>query len=102
MTQEIQVTRVILDEADADKLLRILYNGTRPACVHTLACACGAFADLRKSPGAWDGWQLIPHPMCPRCLSIERVTIVYLPWPEMSREKFFKLLEGGDLNRIAE
>ena len=61
-------TRVILDELDADRLLRMLYNGTRPAKVHTLVCLCGAIGDLRVSEQAWNGWQILPTAKCPACI----------------------------------
>ncbi len=49
------MTRIILDEHDAVRLLQILYNGVKPQRVHTLICACGAMADLRETPSAWNG-----------------------------------------------
>ena len=65
-------TTVVLDELDADRLLRVLYNGPRPAKVHTLICLCGAIADLRESPRAWNGWQILPTAKCPNCLAKPR------------------------------
>jgi hypothetical protein len=59
---------ILLDEFDTDRLLRILYNGQRPAKVHTMICVCGAMADLRQSPKAWNGWQILPNAKCPCCL----------------------------------
>ena len=59
---------IVLDEQDTDRLLRILYNGKRPSKVHTLACACSVIADLRLSPRAWNGWQVLPTAKCPTCL----------------------------------
>lgn len=59
---------VIIDELDVDKLLRYLYNGRRPDRIHTLICSCGAIADLRTSPKAWNGWQELPYAKCPGCL----------------------------------
>jgi hypothetical protein len=86
------MTRVILDEQDADTLLRILYNGTRPPRVHTLICLCGAIADLRISAHAWDGWQVLPHAKCPLCLALASATGFEVPYPEMARERFMGML----------
>src|SRR5689334_8495068 len=96
--------KIILDEHDADRLLRILYNGTRPAHVHTLICSCGAIADLRVSKCAWNGWQILPHPRCPACLTAESASLVYAPSPDEARERFLQLVEkwnreGGDANQ---
>jgi hypothetical protein len=33
-----------------------------------LKCACGAIADLRTSPKAWYGWQVVPKAVCPQCI----------------------------------
>ena len=87
------MTDVILDEHDTDRLLRILYNGTRPARVHTLNCACGSIADLRLDTYAWNGWQVIPHPKCPVCLALERATLVYAPSPERARDQFLQKIQ---------
>jgi len=89
--------RVILDEHDADKLLRILYNGIRPPRVHTLICLCGATGDLRLSAHAWDGWQVLPHAKCPACLARASATaaeddLLSKSYPEQAREQFLKLI----------
>jgi hypothetical protein len=87
------MTRIILDEHDADTLLRILYNGTRPARVHTLICLCSARADLRVSSCAWNGWQILPHPKCPECLAKHRAALIYAPSPELAREEFLRMVD---------
>jgi hypothetical protein len=79
--------RIVLDEQDADQLLRVLYNGRRPENVHTLICLCGAIADLRESPKAWNGWQLIPNAKCPRCLETPAAPSFQL-FPVNAREQF--------------
>lgn len=84
--------KVILDEHDADRLLLILYNGTRPPRVHTLACLCGAHADLRVSPCAWDGWQVLPNAKCPACLALTNVSLVEQAYPERARERFLEMI----------
>jgi len=33
-----------------------------------LTCACGATADLKDSPKAWNGWQVAPNVVCPDCI----------------------------------
>jgi hypothetical protein len=30
---------------------------------------CPATADLSKSPHAWDGWQVLPVAICPKCIA---------------------------------
>lgn len=84
---------IILDEHDANALLRILYNGTRPGRVHTLICSCGAIADLRVSACAWNGWQLLPHARCPRCVELGPSVDMAERNPAGARERFFQLVE---------
>jgi hypothetical protein len=79
--------KVILDADDCDALLRCLYHGARPVRVHTLLCGCGAQADLRKSPHAWNGWRVLPAPMCPHCMAR------LFPYPHEARARFLALLE---------
>jgi len=94
------VIKVILDEHDADTLLRILYNGTRPPRVHTLACLCGALADLRLSPCAWNGWQVLPNAKCPACLALTNVSLVEEAYPERAREWFLKMIEELSVGKV--
>jgi 2-keto-3-deoxy-galactonokinase len=84
---------VILDEVDADRLLRALYNGTRPRHVHTLICLCGAIADLRTDPKAWNGWQILPHAKCPACRHtvVERDEELY---PTQARARFLLKIDA--------
>jgi hypothetical protein len=84
--------KIILDEQDADQLLRVLYNGTRPARVHTMVCLCGATANLRERPHAWDGWQVLPHPRCPACLQVMRARVTEELFPWKARERFMTQL----------
>lgn len=30
---------------------------------------CSSTADLNDSPKAWNGWQVIPVPICPSCIT---------------------------------
>ena len=97
------MTRVILDEHDVDQLLRMLYKGQRPLRVHTLICACGAYADLREDACAWNGWQLFPHALCPACThalvssaSVEAGRSPLSPGPTppaLARARFKKLVD---------
>ncbi len=80
--------RIILDEHDAAQLLQVLYHGRRPKRVHTLLCVCGAQADLRVNPKAWNGWQVLPHQACPRCL--ERPAQPAELYPTQAREHFLE------------
>jgi hypothetical protein len=87
---------IVLDELDADRILRWLYNGHRPERVHTLICLCGEIADLRKSPAAWNGWRILPNAVCPECLASEdakKVQEIAELYPSLAYEKFLKQLE---------
>ena len=89
-------TTIVLDEDDADRLLRMLYNGRRPARVHTLICFCGRIADLREDECAWNGWQILPHAKCPDCLAkvnSEAVEEIALTYPSLAYERFLLQLE---------
>jgi hypothetical protein len=86
-------TYVILDEEDASKLLQRLYNGKRPAKVHLLICLCGAIADLWVSASAWNGWQVLPHAKCPKCLDIALVGVVESLYPDRARMIFNSYLQ---------
>jgi hypothetical protein len=94
-------SQVILDEEDTDALLRILYNGRKPARVHTLICLCGTKADLRQSPKAWNGWRVLPTAMCPACIEHmgpqPRDEALY---PHLAHERFVAKLQ--QLKAVAE
>jgi len=94
------MTTIILDEHDADTVLRILYNGTRPARVHTLVCLCGAIADLRVSPCAWNGWQILPHAKCPACLALASVAPIEEQSPQLARERFLKMIDELSVGKV--
>jgi hypothetical protein len=84
----------VLDEHDVDTLLRVLYNGTRPTRVHTLVCGCGALADLRVSTKAWNGWQVLPHAKCPKCLAATSAALYFEElYPQLARERFDREME---------
>jgi hypothetical protein len=84
---------IVVSEIDADKLIRTLYKGRRPAHVHTLICACGALADLRKDPDAWDGWRVLPTAKCPACLT-KRQLVEWNLIPHQARVLFLELIEN--------
>jgi hypothetical protein len=88
------MTHVILDEADTDRILKLLYNGTRPTRIHTLVCSCGRFADLRASECAWNGWQLLPYARCPWCLGHRRALVFPDLQPQLARERFETLMRA--------
>jgi hypothetical protein len=85
-------TYVILDAADTDKLLQVLYKGMRPLRIHLLVCACGAIGDLWVSRDAWNSWQIFPHPKCPACRALEQLPGIQ-ETPELARERFLILIE---------
>jgi hypothetical protein len=93
VTPALRAGACVLDEHDADVLLRILYNGTRPLRVHTLICFCGNLADLRVSEAAWNGWQLLPHAECPACRAGNQVSVIEDGYPERARERFLALID---------
>lgn len=85
---------IVFDERDTDRLLTVLYNGKRPVKVHTLACACGAIADLRVSKKAWNGWQTLPWAKCPQCLQKPpRQSALDLEYEGPARNKFEVMLQ---------
>jgi len=83
------IIKVLMDAADCEALLDTLYRGTRPPRVHTLICRCGNLADLRESVQAWDGWQVLPAPLCPHC----RATEFPNPNAVEARERYLKLVD---------
>lgn len=85
------MTRIIVDAQDADKLLRVLYNGTRPERVHTLICLCGAIADLRVSSSAWNGWQVLPYARCPN--HKQQTETIVESYPQLAHERFQGLID---------
>jgi hypothetical protein len=93
-TQDMQTT-IVLDELDADRILRFLYNGHRPERVHTLICLCGTLADLREDPRAWNGWRILPNAVCPECLAAgnfrkaEEIAALY---PSEAYDRYIKML----------
>ncbi len=84
--------RIILDEHDAAQLLQVLYNGQKPARVHTLICPCGAVADLRESSRAWNGWQILPHAVCPACIERGQAPAEEL-YPAHARARFLEQVQ---------
>lgn len=91
-SSEGELTHIVTDEADADRILRRIYQGRRPARVHLLICACGEMADLHDDPGAWNGWQILPHARCPKCLA-ERQLVQWDLQPVEARARFLALVE---------
>ena len=82
------MVKIMMGIDDADRLLRLLYHGTRPPRVHLLVCACGRSANLTEGDAAWLGWQVLPHPVCPGCLAGE-------PYPgAQARERFIQLVDA--------
>jgi hypothetical protein len=75
------MTEFIFFVEDVDRILRILYHGTRPRRIHILICSCGRQASLTKGDAEWLGWQILPHPKCPSCLLAE-------PYMGPARERF--------------
>jgi hypothetical protein len=58
---------VFLISADVDRILRILYHGSRPPGVRYLICSCARVASLIDNDSDALGWQILPHPICPEC-----------------------------------
>lgn len=86
----------ILTEEDVARLFQVIYHGRRPQHVHTLLCQCGATADLRKSPSAWNGWRVLPTPRCPQCIEREAKSILEELYPLQAEERFLELLAQLD------
>lgn len=76
-----------LDALDVDRILRLLYHGTRPRGVRYLICSCGRGANLTESDAQAIGWQLLPHVQCPDC-------VAQVPYTGAeARERFVALVE---------
>jgi hypothetical protein len=82
------MSTVIILVDDVDRLLRLIYNGTRPPGVRMLLCSCGRSANLTEGDAAWLGWQVLPHPMCPGCLHPE-------PYDGPARDVFMQRIAKG-------
>jgi hypothetical protein len=70
---------------DVDRILRLLYSGTRPRGVQILICSCGRHANLATGDAAWLGWQILPNPKCPPCVAGE-------PYQGPARERYMALV----------
>lgn len=82
---------VLLVLEDAERILfRLYHSETRGSLVHTLICACGNSADRRDDPGAWYGWQLLPHPLCPVCGGVDGKQA---PYDGPARARYLALVE---------
>jgi len=79
------MTTVIYLIEDLDRILRILYHGSRPAGVQYLICSCGRVANLTNGDADAIGWRVLPHPLCPGCVAGE-------PYQGPARERFIKLV----------
>jgi hypothetical protein len=78
---------VILHVEDMDRLLKLLYHGTRPPLVRIFVCGCGRSVNLTRQDAQTFGWQLLPHVECPWCLA-------KVPYEGAeARERFLKLVD---------
>lgn len=75
------MTEFIFFVEDVDRILRILYHGTRPRHINILICSCGLQASLTDGDAAWLGWQILPNPKCPSCVALA-------PYQGPARERF--------------
>jgi hypothetical protein len=76
----------ILFLSDVDRILRILYEGSRPPGVKFLICSCGRHANLEMGDAQAIGWQILPHPACPTCIAHE-------PYQGPARDRFIELVD---------
>ena len=58
-------TTILPQTGDIERLLRILYKGTRPPLVRIFVCGCGRSVNLTRQDAQTFGWQLLPHVECP-------------------------------------
>ena len=72
--------------SDVDRILRILYQGSRPPGVRYLICSCGRVANLELGDATAIGWQVLPHPVCPGCIAHE-------PYQGPARQRYMKLVD---------
>jgi hypothetical protein len=80
------MTTVIFFIEDLDRILRILYHGSRPAGVRFLICSCGRVVNLTDSDADAVGWQILPHVQCPGCRQHE-------PYDGPARERYMALVD---------
>lgn len=78
---------VIMSLEDVERILCMLYQGSRPPRVRYLVCGCGRVANFEIGDAQAIGWQLLPNVLCPRCC-------VCPPYegPE-ARERYLALVE---------
>lgn len=88
-----EITITSMDEQDTDRILKLLYHGEKPERVHTLICGCGAIADLRVSPKAWNGWQILPYARCPACAAVKPPADGDA-YPALARARFFATIQA--------
>lgn len=75
-----------LFDGEVDRILRILYDGTRPPRIEFLICSCGASASLRFGDAQAIGWQILPHAACPAC-------VAKIPYLGPARKRFIDLVD---------
>lgn len=83
---------VVILFADVERILDAIYDGTKPARVQFLICACGAIADLTQGDEQAAGWQVLPHAVCPECLQ---------PYAGPARDRFMDLVDQLLVHRKA-
>jgi hypothetical protein len=77
----------ILFPGEVDRILRVLYHGSRPPGVKYLVCGCGRHANLTVDDAEAIGWQILPYARCPSCL-------MGLPYEgPQARERYLALVE---------
>ena len=77
---------VFLISSDVDRILRILYHGSRPPGVKYLICSCGRVVSLINNDADVLGWQILPHVMCPRC-------VAQVPYQGPARDRYLALVD---------
>lgn len=97
---------IVLDVQEARRLLLMAANGTtRLSQVHVLVCLCGATADLREDPSAWNGWRVVPLldctcPACLECESLQKTQQHDVLYPSQAQKQFAKSLEQVLLRKV--
>jgi hypothetical protein len=80
-------TSIIAQPGDLERLVRLLYKGSRPPLVRIFVCGCGRSAGFTGDEADALGWQILPFVQCPACIERE-------PYQGAeARDRFIKLVD---------
>jgi hypothetical protein len=83
----------VLFPTDVDRILRILYHGSRPPGVRYLICGCGRVANLTQSDADAMGWRILPSPQCPVCGHLGAPDAMETEVHNQARKRYLELVD---------